>query len=374
MGEKLYHRVVAKFGTNLLTAGSDRLDLRAVSALVVQAAALRRAGVDVIVVTSGAIAAGRHQLMRPLDAGQVLSRQVYAAIGQGALMRAYADLFAWHDVVVAQALLTRRDLADRSSYLNSRATLNSLLDVGVVPIVNENDVVAVEEIEEAVIGDNDTLSALVANVVEADLLVILTDSGGLFAEDPRLNPDARLIERVDNVDEIADLVSERSASAGGTGGMATKVAAARLATAGGTHVVIAGGHEPGVLLEASHGRSAGTFFPAAVTRLEGRRRFLLSGLSSKGQLVVDAGAADALQKGGRSLLPAGVKDVRGPFQRGDAVTIVNGDGRRLGYGIVNYDDRETVAIRGKKSTEIAAALGHDYGAEIIHRNNMVLLD
>jgi glutamate 5-kinase len=368
-----YRRVVAKLGTNLLTAGSDRLDLQVMSGLVVQMAALRRQGIELIVVTSGAIAAGRHELGRPLEGGAVLSRQVYASIGQSALMRAYTDLFAWHDIVVAQALLTRRDLADRAAYLNARGTLESLLSLGVVPIVNENDVVAVDEIAEAVIGDNDSLSAQVANLLEADLLAILTDSGGLFADDPRVNPGTALIERVNKVEDVADLVASRTAAEGGRGGMATKIEAARLAVAAGCDVVVAGGHEGDILLRLGRGEAAGTLFPAVVSRVEGRRRFLLSGLSARGQLVIDAGATDALRSQGRSLLPAGVREVRGPFARGDTVTVVNGDGQRVGYGIVNYDDADARAICGRKSSDIEEVLGHNYGAELVHRNNFVLL-
>jgi glutamate 5-kinase len=373
MSKAKYRRIVAKFGTNLLTAGSDRLDLQTMSALVVQAAQLRRDSVEVILVTSGAIAAGRHQLNAPVESSQVISRQVYASIGQSALMRAYTDLFAWHDTVIAQALLTRRDLSDRSAYLNARGTLVSLLDLGVVPVVNENDVVAVDEIAEAVIGDNDTLSALVANLVEADLLVMLTDSGGLFDKDPRTAQDATLIERVENIDEVAALVEKRAAAEGGTGGMATKIEAARLATASGTQVVIASGHDQDSLLSAARGEATGTLFPARVSRVEGRRRFLLAGLSARGQLVVDSGAANALQKQGKSLLPAGIKEVRGAFARGDTVTILNGDGKKIAYGIANYGDGEAQQICGRRSTDIAAILGHDYGAEVVHRNNMVLL-
>ena len=374
MAKAKHRRIVAKFGTNLLTAGSDRLDLQTMSALVVQAAQLRRQGVEIILVTSGAIAAGRHQLSAPVESGQVISRQVYASIGQSALMRAYTDLFAWHEIVIAQALLTRRDLSDRSAYLNARGTLVSLLDLGAIPIVNENDVVAVDEIADAVIGDNDSLSALVANLVEADLLVMLTDSGGLFDKDPRAASDAKLIERVENIDEVAALVEKRAAAERGTGGMATKVEAARLATSSGTAVVIASGHETDALLRAARGEATGTHFPARISRVEGRRRFLLAGLSARGQLIVDSGAATALQKQGKSLLPAGVKEIRGSFVRGDTVTIVNGDGRKIAYGIANYGDGDAQQICGKRSADIATILGHDYGAEVVHRNNLVLLD
>ncbi|MPZ24037.1 MAG: glutamate 5-kinase [Dehalococcoidia bacterium] len=374
MAPKNYRRVVAKFGTNLLTAGSDRLDLRTIATLVGQVARLRRDGVEVVVVTSGAIAAGRHILDRPVESSAIVRRQVYASVGQGMLMRSYSDLFAWHDVIVAQALLTRRDLSDRSAYLNARSTLASLLGLGIVPVVNENDVVAVDEIAEAVIGDNDSLSALVANLIEADLLAILTDSGGLFASDPRTDPATRVIETVTRIEEAAALVQSRRVSRSGTGGMATKIEAARLATASGTDVVIAGGHENEVLLRASRGESVGTFFPSSVSRIEGRKRFLLSGLSARGEIVVDDGASGALLSQGKSLLPAGVREVKGPFQRGDTVIIANGAGRRIGYGITNYDEKDVRAILGRRSTEIESVLGYDYGAEVVHRNNLVLLE
>lgn len=374
MSPRNYRRVVVKLGTNLLTAGSERLDLQAMAALVGQAAQLRKRGIEVIIVTSGAIAAGRHQLNRPLDETLVVSRQVYASIGQGALVRAYTDLFSWHDIVVAQALLTRRDLADRAAYLNARNTLVSLLELGVVPIVNENDVVAVDEIADAVIGDNDSLSAQVVNLVEADLLAILTDSGGLFDKDPRGHDDARLIERVEHIEEAATLVATRAAAERGTGGMATKIEAARLATAAGADVIIAGGHEDNALLRLCGGEKVGTLFPASVSRLEGRRRFLLAGLSARGAVVVDAGAAEALQRQGKSLLAAGITAVEGVFARGDTVTISNGDGRRLGYGIANYAGEDVERLRGRQSGQIGEILGHDFGSEVIHRNNMVLLD
>lgn len=374
MSASKYRRVVAKFGTNLLTAGSERLDLQTMAGLVGQAAQLRRAGVEVIVVTSGAISAGRHELGKPLDGGAVVSRQVFAAIGQGALVRAYTDLFSWHDIVVAQALLSRRDLSDRAGYLNARNTLVSLLELGVVPIVNENDVVAVDEIADAAIGDNDSLSAQVVNLVEADLLVILTDSGGLFDKDPRSQKDAQLIERVERIDDAAALVASRGAASGGTGGMVTKVEAARLATAAGADVVIAGGHQDHALERACRGEPGGTFFPASVSRLEGRRRFLRAGLSAKGMIIVDAGAAEALRSKGRSLLPAGVTAVTGDFQRGDAVTISNAEGGRLAYGISNYSSADVSRLQGRSSKDIGELLGHDFGAEVVHRNNLVLLD
>ena len=231
-----YQRIVVKIGTNVLTAGTDRLDLEVMSSLVGQVARLHRQGKDVLIVSSGAIACGRHRLGTAKERKDIPFRQVLASVGQTYLMQAYDELFAWHDIVVAQTLLTKRDLADRQGYLNARNTLLALLDVRAVPIVNENDVVAVEEIEGVKIGDNDSLSALVTNLVDADLLVLLTDQGGLFTADPRLHPDARLIQRVDRIDEeIEQLAGEGGER--GVGGMTTKIQAARLATSGGTHAV-----------------------------------------------------------------------------------------------------------------------------------------
>ena len=385
-----YRRIVAKFGTNLLTAGSERLDLSVMSALVGQVARLHAQGADVIVVTSGAIAAGRHRLgmadQKPAPSGlrrDVPLRQVLASVGQSHLMQSYDQLFAWHDIVVAQTLLTRRDLSDRVGYLNARNTLLALLELRAVPIVNENDAVAVEEIEGAEIGDNDNLSALVANLVDADLLALITDTGGLYTADPHHDPKARLIPRVERIDEEIERAAGGGTSARqagppavddrGVGGMTTKIQAARLATAGGADVVIAGGHEPEVLLRLARGEEAGTLFPASVDRLESRKRWMLSGLPVRGKIVVDGGAVRALRQEKKSLLPAGVKAVEGPFERGDAVNICTPEGERIACGITNYGDREVTAIRGLRSDRIAEVLGHEYGAEVVHRNNLVVL-
>jgi glutamate 5-kinase len=370
-----YRRIVAKFGTNLLTAGTERLDLEVMSALVGQVARLHKAGAEVILVTSGAIAAGRHQLDRAESQRNGLSRQALAAVGQSHLMQCYDELFSWHGITVAQALLSRRDLSDRVSYLNARNTLLALLELRAVPIVNENDVVAVEEIEGTRIGDNDNLSALVANLVDADLLAMLTDTGGLYTADPRLDGEAKLIARVDRIDgEIERLAAGPShPESRGTGGMATKIEAARLATAGGTTVVIVGGDERDVLPRLARGEELGTLFPSQVDRMESRKRWMLSRLAVRGRITVDAGAARALQQQNKSLLPAGVKAVDGSFERGEAVDICAADGKRIACGIVNYSRQEVEAIRGLRSDRIAEALGHDYGSEVVHRSNLVLL-
>ena len=368
-----YRRIVAKLGTNLLTAGGEQLDLAMMSALVGQVAQLHREGAEVILVTSGAIAAGRHQLGAVQGQRDIPSRPVLAAVGQSHLMQSYDQLFAWHDIVVAQTLLTRRDLADRVGYLNARNTLLALLELRAVPIVNENDVVAVEEIEGAKIGDNDNLSALVANLVDADLLALLTDTGGLYTADPRLDPSAKLIARVDRIDDVERLAGPSGPGERGTGGMATKVQAARLATSGGTPVVIVNGDEPDVLVRLARGEALGTLFPAQVDRMESRKRWMLSRLAVRGRIVVDAGAARALRRDKKSLLPAGVREVDGTFERGEAVDVCGPDGERIACGIANYGRDEIEAIRGLRSERIAEALGYEYGAEVVHRNNLVLL-
>lgn len=369
-----YSRIVAKFGTNVLTAGTDRLDLEMMAALVGQIARLHRLGAGVIVVTSGAIAAGRHRLGIHRDRKDMPYRQVLAAVGQTDLMQAYQELFAWHDMTVAQTLLTRRDLADRQGYLNARNTLLAILELGAVPVVNENDVVAVDEIEGAKIGDNDNLSALVANLVDADMLALLTDTGGLHTADPQVDPKAKLIPRVERIDaETEALAGGARADGRGVGGMLTKLQAARLATAGGADVVIAAGREPDVLVRLARGEAVGTLFPATVDRMESRKRWMLAGLSVRGSIVVDAGAAKVLRHEKRSLLPAGVQGVQGDFERGDAVDIVDPEGQRIGCGIVNYGASDIEQIRGLRSDRIEAALGHHYGGEVVHRDNLALL-
>ncbi|MCH7706009.1 MAG: glutamate 5-kinase, partial [Chloroflexi bacterium] len=279
-----------------------------------------------------------------------------------------------HDIIVAQALLTRADIDDRQGYLNVRDSLLGLLEAGVVPIINENDVVAVEEIGAEVFGDNDTLSALVSNLVDADLLVILTDTPGLYTADPSLHPEARLIPRVEKVDQaITDLAKEEERHPWSRGGMATKLEAARLATSWGVAVVIAGGAEKDILSDIVLGKESGTFFTPGASKMESRRRWLLSGLSTRGEIIVDDGASSALLVHNRSLLPAGVKEVRGDFNRHDAILIIDTQGKKIACGVTNYSSAEVTAIKGLHSDRIQDALGHRYGDEIVHRNNLALL-
>jgi glutamate 5-kinase len=369
--KRRYRRIIAKFGTNLLTNSSEQLDLDQIRTLVDQVAELHKDGIEVIVVTSGAVAAGRSRLGVKGTRRDIPFRQVLAAVGQGQLMEAYDSLFAEYGIVVAQTLLTRRDLSDRLSYLNARNTLLALLQYHVIPIVNENDAVAVEELAESRIGENDTLAALTANLVDADLLALLMTRDGLYTADPGLDPQAQLVPRVERIDATVEAYaggSERS----GTGGMITKLKAARMATAGGTDVVLASGLEAGVLRRLVQGEAVGTIFPAAADRLESRKRWILSGLSIRGSIVVDLGASRALRERKTSLLPAGVQGVSGGFQRGDAVEIASIEEERIAYGISNYSAEELLAIRGAKSGDIVSILGYDYGAEAVHRDNLVL--
>jgi len=368
----MHRRLIVKLGTNLLTAGTDRLDLEVMSALVGQVARLRKSGSEIIIVTSGAITAGRNRLGSVHLRRDIPARQVLSAIGQSYLMQAYDELFRWHDVLTSQALLTRRDLADRVGYLNARNTLLALLELGVVPIINENDTVAVEEIAETNIGDNDTLSALVANLVDADLLAILTTTNGLYTADPNLDSAAQLIERVERVDAEIERLAGGAVSQRSIGGMATKIRAARLATSSGVDVVIAAGREPAVLERLVTGEAIGTLFPAQMDRIESRKRWMLAGLSARGRIRVDAGAARALREQNTSLLPAGVVGVEGTFARGDSVEIEDPEGVRIGYGVSNYGDGDLDRIRGQRSDRIAVILGFEFGAEAIHRNNLVL--
>ena len=368
-----YRRIVAKFGTNLLTAGTDQLDRATMSSLVAQVVRLMDEGREVLVVTSGAIAAGRQRLAIDKNRRDIPFRQVLASVGQAHLMQLYDGLFAARGRVVAQTLLSKRDLSDRIGYLNARNTLLGLLEMGVVPIVNENDAVAIDEIAGARIGDNDNLSALVANLIDADLLALLTDTGGLYTADPRTHKTATLIERIDRVTPDIEAIAGGSESGRGTGGMVTKLQAAKLATGGGSDVFIADGRERNTLYRLATGEHVGTMLPARKSRVESRKRWMLSGLTTKGAIVVDAGAAKALIDRGRSLLPAGVRDVQGPFKRGDTVNIVLPDGHAVACGITNYDDRDLRAIQGLRSDRIESVLGHQYGSEVVHRNNLVVL-
>ena len=371
-----YRRIVVKAGTSVLTSAPAHqgLDLAVLADLARQIGRLHRSSAEVLLVTSGAIAAGREVLgQSPDNLGRdIPSRQVLAALGQSQLMHTYQELFAAHRVKVAQTLLTINDLADRQSYLNVRNTLLALLELGVVPILNENDVVAVDEIGE-VFGDNDRLSALVANLVDADLLLILTDTEGLYTADPHLDPEARLIPLVERVEAHVEAQAGEHRNPWARGGMPTKIDAARLVTASGIPMIICHGRAPDAVLRAARGEAIGTLFQPVGEKLEARKRWMLSGISHRGEIIVDPGAAQALQDHHSSLLPAGVKDITGEFHRGDIVYIVGEEGQRIACGIANYSSADIARIRGLRSDRIQDSLGYHYGQEVVHRNNLVLL-
>ncbi len=372
LAESPYRRIVVKLGTGLITGGAGRLDADIMSALVAQIAELHRRGLEIIVVSSGAMSAGRERLGLSRKIRGIPFKQVLCSVGQSRLMHVYEELFGRYDIPVAQALLTKSDLSDRAGYLNARNTLMALLQLRVVCIVNENDVVAVDELNSARFGDNDNLSAMVANLVDADLLLLLTDTAGLHTADPRRDPTARLIPRVEKIDRSIERLADRAGSLG-IGGMVTKIEAAKLATASGVTVVIADGREPDVIPRLAAGEEVGTRFLPSAEGLESRKRWMLCGLSVRGRVVVDPGAAVALRKQNRSLLAAGIKEVSGKFERGDMVDIYDAGGNHLGCGLANYSSSDVERIRGAHSGKIAALLGFDYGPEIVHRDNLAIL-
>lgn len=364
-------RTVVKLGTSTLTNGTPHLSPPLLLDLARQIAQLQAAGQQIILVSSGAIAAGRERLGFPDLPKDIPAKQMLAAIGQPRLMAFYEQIFSLHGLTVAQVLLTRMDLSNRRGYLNARNTLIALMEQKVLPVINENDTVATEEIR---VGDNDNLSALVANLVDADWLILLTDQAGLYTADPRLDSAARLVEEVSGREIDPELWKAAGGSTRGlgTGGMITKLQAADLARRSGACCIIAQGSEPDILLRIAKGEKLGTRFHPVATSVESRKRYILSGRQSPGQLVVDAGAAKALHRGG-SLLPVGLSDVRGEFDRGDTVRVVLPDGSEIARGIVNYDSRDLAQIVRCPSDEIESILGYHFGDEVIHRNDMVLL-
>ena len=370
MSDLAYRRVVVKLGTSTLTGGTARLAPARIVELVRQMSQLIESGCEVLLVSSGAIAAGRERLGVSSVPSAILPRQMLAAVGQPRLMALYEQLFGLYGRLVAQVLLSRADFQRRHSYLNARTTLRALLDQGAVPIINENDTTATEEIR---VGDNDNLSALVANLVDADLLLLLTDQPGFFTGDPRRDPAAQMLTEVAGPEIPETLWAAARPPAGtlGVGGMVTKLQAADLARRGGATTIIAHGGEPEVVLRAVRGEALGTRFTAAGTALASRERFIWSGWDGQSRLTVDGGAAAAL-RAGSSLLPVGVIGLAGEFERGDTVAIFDEGGRELARGLVNYDAGDLARIRGQRSERIETVLGYSYGDEAIHRNQLVL--
>jgi len=368
-----YKRIVIKLGTNLITGGSGRLDLKVMAGLAGQVAELHGKGHEIILVSSGAVAAGRELLGIKNKRKDIPFKQVMAAVGQNHLMNVYYGLFLEHGITVAQALLTRSDLTDRAHYLNARNTLLALIELKVVCIVNENDVVCTDELGELKFGDNDNLSAMVANLVDADLLILLSDVKGLYTADPQNDPEAKLIPVVEKIDEKIEEMAGGAGSARGTGGMVTKLEAAKLATSSGVPVIVTNGTEPNVINLSATGECGGTFFMARDSKIESRQRWLLSGLSCMGKLIIDKGAAAALRRENKSLLPAGIIEVEGNFNRHDIVDIYDNAGQKVGSGIATYSSTDLRRIRGERSSGIAEILGYEYGDEAVHRDNLVLV-
>jgi len=363
------HRLVLKVGSSLVTNEGRGIDLEAVAQWAQQIAALHAAGRQIVLVSSGAIAEGMARLGWPRRPKAMSELQAAAAVGQMGLIQAYEAAFARHGVRTAQILLTHEDLADRRRYLNARSTLVTLLNLGVVPIVNENDTVVTDEIR---VGDNDTLGALVTNLVEASVLVILTDQAGLYSADPRKHPDARFIHQGQAGDPALEAMAGGSGSAIGTGGMLTKVLAARRAANSGGHTIIASGREPAVLRRLTSGEAIGTELRAVLPVRSARQRWMVNHLRLRGRVTLDAGAVRALTQGHRSLLPIGVIDVEGDFERGDVVACVDEHGVECGRGLINYSAADTARILRQPSARIADILGHLADPELIHRDNLVV--
>lgn len=363
-------RVVVKIGSSLLTKGGQGLDKTAIASWVQQMAGFRQQAIEVILVSSGSVAEGMARLSLKVRPKALHELQAAAAVGQMGLVRVFDDNFQQHGLHAAQVLLTHDDLSDRQRYLNARSTLLTLLEFGVVPVINENDTVATEEIR---FGDNDTLAALVANLVEADLLIILTDQKGLFTGDPGLYPDATLISEISVNDERLEKMAGDSRSGLGRGGMFTKVRAARLACRSGAATVIAPGAAEGVLASVLAGVDIGTHFLPDIEPLAARKRWLAGQLQIRGQLILDAGAVNVLKSQGKSLLAVGIKTATGKFERGELVSCVDESGLEIARGLINYNHTDVQLIAGKSSAEFEKILGYSDEAEIIHRDNMVLI-
>jgi glutamate 5-kinase len=363
-------RLVVKVGSGLVTASAGGASPERIGALAAEIASVRD-GRHVVLVTSGAIATGMARLKLPERPRSIPDKQAAAAVGQSALMWQYEAAFSRHGIPVGQVLLTAQDIGDRARYLNAKNTLLALLKFNVLPIVNENDTVAVEEIK---VGDNDNLSALVASLIDADLLVLLTDVDGLYTDDPTVNARARKLDTVLAVtDEIARLARDR-ADGVSVGGMATKLQAARKAAAAGVPMIIASGRDGGVLRRVLAGEPVGTYFAPKADRLGARKRWIAFAVTPQGRLTVDAGALAALTQRGKSLLPSGIVDVEGTFSSGEVVAVLGGaNGREFARGVVNFDADEVRKIRGAKTKDIEARLGYKSFDEVIHRDNLVIL-
>jgi glutamate 5-kinase len=373
-------RFVIKIGTSLLATSNHELDVDFLKRLIGDIAAIKKQGHEVILVSSGAVAAGRSEMSVDREKKNIPFRQALAAIGQGILMKTYHDFFAQHRIVVAQALLTNYDFTNRGNFLNTKNVFSLLLEKNVIPIVNENDVTTIAELK---FGDNDMLSAKTAAMVSADFLIILTDVEGLFLEDPKNNPHAKLIPVVEKVDASVKKLAGGARSKSSLGGMMTKLEAAEYVTSVGIHMFIAGGRREGILkvilslsqddgmLRLQHDHFHGTFFPSSVNRLVSQKKWLKPKIQKNAWIEIDAGAQKALREMGKSLLPKGVTSVHGIFHRGDVVMVKCG-GQDMGYGQVNYSSEDIDKIKKHHSDEIEQILGFSFEEELIHRDRMVI--
>lgn len=363
-------RIVVKIGSSLLTSGGLGLDKPAIAAWVEQMAQVSLQDKDIILVSSGSVAEGISRLGLKKRPTTLHELQAAASVGQMGLVRTFEDNFQKYDLHSAQVLLTHEDLSNRQRYLNARSTLLTLLGFGVVPVINENDAIATEEIR---FGDNDTLAALVANLVEADLLIILTDQTGLFDSDPGINPDAKLISSASVTDPVLDEVAGESRSGLGRGGMYTKIRAARLAARSGAATVIVSGAESNVISKVLSGQTLGTYLEPNIAPLAARKQWLAGQLQLKGSLTLDDGAVNSLKNAGKSLLSVGVYSLTGEFQRGDLVSCLTKNGDEIARGLINYGSNDSQKILGKTSLEFEALLGYADDDELIHRDNLVIL-
>lgn len=363
-------RIVVKVGSSTLTYATGKLNYHRLERLAREISDLANQGKEMILVSSGAVSAGMGPLGLTARPHTIREKQAVAAVGQGVLMHMYETMFREYGQTVGQVLLTRMDAQERSKFMNSRNTLLTMIAMGVIPIINENDVVAIDEFK---IGDNDTLSAMVSTIIDADLLIILSDVDGLYTANPQTHAEARIIPVVETIDRHCYDIAGGAGTERGTGGMYTKIQAAALATSAHIDMVIASGEEDGVLRRICCGESVGTLFKAKDAALHSKKRWLLSGSKAAGTITVDQGCREAIVSHGSSLLPVGITAVKGAFHEGDIVSLVY-DGIVIAKGIVNYDAADIQAISGHKSEEIRVILGHD-GAyeEVIHRDNLVVM-
>ena len=366
---KKIRRIVVKVGSGVLAA-KNGLNNRVISGITKDISVLRKNGIDVILVSSGAIASGMKKIGLAKRPVTIFDQQATAAVGQASLMMAYENAFARHNLKVAQILITRDDLNHRGRYLNARNTVFTLLSWHIIPIINENDTVVADEIQ---FGDNDNLSAMVTNMAEADLLVLLTDMDGLFDKNPREHKDANIIPLVKKVDRSVMGFAGSLTGTFGTGGMASKLKAAQQATVGGIPVVIANGHKQEILTDIFAGKEVGTLFMPQDSNLCRRKQWIAFTKAQKGKIIIDQGASNALQKRGKSLLPSGIIKVIGRFSQGDSVLLLDKEGQQLAVGMVNYPSGDINKIAGIRSSEIESVLGYKIDDEVIHRDNLVVI-